>query len=270
MIRDTYHDDKTRISKSGLDLVSISPLHYWQAHLAPPDQRVIKRSKDFDLGIALHIMVFEFDDWPNRHAIKPEVDMRTKYGREKMMEFSDEHAGKVLIKSKELVTVQRMRDALFRHKNARSALTGKMLTEHVVKWEDSTTGAPCKCRFDCINLTKGVAPDLKSTADASPAAFAKSMANFRYHVQNAFYMDGYFESGDFMDALDMDFLFIAVEKEPPYSVEIYQLEQEDVDFGRAVYRRDLKRYMEARTSNKWPSYSDGGINAISLPKWAKF
>lgn len=269
-MRDAYHEDVTRISKSGLDLVNVSPLHYWQAYLSPPEQRVIKRSKDFDLGIALHIICLEYDDWPDRHAIKPEVDMRTKIGRETMMNFSDEHAGKVLLRQKELVTVQRMRDAIFRHKNARAALTGKLLTEHIVKWTDPVTGAPCKCRFDCINLSKGVAPDIKTTDDASPLAFAKSIANFRYFVQHPFYMDGYFESGDFEDNLDMDFLFIAVEKEPPYSVEIYQLDQEDVDFGREVYRRDLKRYMQARTSNKWPSYSDGGINAISLPKWAKY
>ncbi len=67
----------------------------------------------------------------------------------------------------------------------------------------------------------------------------------------------------------MGFVFIAVEKTPPYAVALYELDAEAVDLGRALARRDLARYANARDFGVWPGYPDA-VQSLSLPKWATY
>lgn len=143
--------------------------------------------------------------------------------------------------------------------------------------------------------------DLKTTDDASLEGFSKSIANWRYDVQHPYYLDGLREaisqSGgtlpdeaiagaaelsaywidketgvlcrcrpDFWRGEPNHFIFIAVEKKPPYAVGVYRLDAESVDLGRAVYRADLKRYAECKANDNWPGYGDK-IQTISVPGW---
>lgn len=265
---DEYHRNTSRISKSGLDKIARSPAHYWQAYLAPDAFAKRERNEELELGSAFHLLVLEPERFSESVALIPKVDLRTREGKYAMMRFEEEHGGKIIIQQDDVDRISRMRDAVFNHPTARAAFTGQLLIEHTIEWEDATTGAPCKCRFDCINTTLGVAPDLKSTKDASPQAFAKSVANYRYHVQEAFYTDGY--NADplrvFPDRLS--FIFVAVEKEAPYGVAVYELDQEAVNIGRALYRRDLNVYQRCRAANEWPAYSNE-VQQLSLPGWAK-
>lgn len=143
--------------------------------------------------------------------------------------------------------------------------------------------------------------DLKTCEDASLEGFSKSIANWRYDVQHPYYLDGLREairqSGgelpeqavagaaelsaywidnetgvlcrcrpDFWRGQPNHFIFIAVEKKPPYAVGVYRLDAESVDIGRAVYRTDLKRYADCLANDNWPGYGDK-IQTISVPGW---
>lgn len=149
-------------------------------------------------------------------------------------------------------------------------------------------------------LTKGknVVVDLKTTDDASLDGFAKSIANWRYDVQHPYYLDGLKEAirqgnctppvdgaaelsaywmdeetgvlcrcrPDFWRGNPNNFVFIAVEKKPPYAVGVYVLDSESVDAGRAVYRADLSSYAACLKSGVWPGYGDK-IQTINVPGW---
>lgn len=140
--------------------------------------------------------------------------------------------------------------------------------------------------------------DLKTCEDASLEGFSKSIANWRYDVQHPYYLDGLREAlrqgnceppaegaaelsaywtdketgvlcrcrPDFWRGHPNHFIFIAVEKKPPYAVGVYKLDEESVDLGRAVYRADLKRYAECLANDNWPGYGDK-IQTISVPGW---
>lgn len=143
--------------------------------------------------------------------------------------------------------------------------------------------------------------DLKTTDDASLEGFSKSIANWRYDVQHPYYLDGLREaiaqSGgqipeaavigaaelsaywvdketgvlcrcrpDFWRGEPKHFIFIAVEKKPPYAVGVYKLDEESVDLGRAQYRTDLRVYAECKANDNWPGYGDK-IQTISVPGW---
>jgi hypothetical protein len=109
--------------------------------------------------------------------------------------------------------------------------------------------------------------DLKTTQDASPAAFSKACANFRYHIQAALYLD--VVNAHFGAQVYKNFLFIAVEKSPPHQLAIYFADQEMIDIGRREYRADLATYQTCMEYESWPGYGAGEIQPISLPVWAK-
>lgn len=100
--------------------------------------------------------------------------------------------------------------------------------------------------------------DLKTTLDASPAGFAKSVAKFRYHVQRAHYSEG-FDIGNFV--------FVAVEKTPPYLVAVYVLDEQAEIKGQELRDRDIQLYMDCLENDFWPGYSED-IEELSLPNWS--
>jgi hypothetical protein len=48
------------------------------------------------------------------------------------------------------------------------------------------------------------------------------------------------------------FVFIAVEKTPPYAVAVYVIEDEDIARGREKYMENLKVWRECKQKNEWP------------------
>lgn len=160
-------------------------------------------------------------------------------------------------------TIHAMRDALMAHQAANALLTGiPGKAEKSVYWIDATTGVLCRCRPDWWR-DDNLIVDLKTTEDASPEGFARSIAKFRYDVQDAFYTDGVQQA---TGKRPKAFVFIAVEKKPPYGVGVYVLDSETKDLGRAQYQHDLRVYAECLRTGEWPGYGDK-IQIISLPAW---
>jgi hypothetical protein len=128
---------------------------------------------------------------------------------------------------------------------------------------DPATQAPCKARYDRLR-PDNIIVDLKTTRDASPHGFQRSIANFGYALQAAHYRRG------MREVLQQDmaaWCFIAVEKEPPFLVACYVLDAESIDASDVKVGKALASYMECKRTGVWPGYSDL-IEPISLPKWA--
>ena len=101
--------------------------------------------------------------------------------------------------------------------------------------------------------------DLKTTTDASPAGFARAVERYRYHVQAAYALDGWPQAGG---GLADQFIFVVVEKAPPYAMGLYDLSAVLLDAARALYRRDLATAAECLTRQHWPGYDP---TIITLP-----
>lgn len=157
-----------------------------------------------------------------------------------------------------------MRDAVMQHPMAAKLLDySKGLAEQSVYWIDPETGVLCRCRPDWWRQDLGIVLDVKTTDDASPEEFRRSLHKWRYHVQDPFYMDCIKQA---TGTRPRAFLFLAVEKKPPYAVAIYQLDAESVEQGRKEYRQDLDLYAECERTGQWPGYGER-IQSISLPEW---
>jgi hypothetical protein len=96
-----------------------------------------------------------------------------------------------------------------------------------------------KARLDILQ-DKFVA-DLKTTKDASEAGFAKSVGNFRYDIQAAFYGD---VAGALAGVEHLPFLFACVETEAPYLTAEWDLTEDWIENGRASYEWALQLYKQ--------------------------
>lgn len=181
--------------------------------------------------------------------------------RDLKAEWERNNGHRIVLSSDEWDQLHAMRDAVMSHPKAAALLSKKGKAEQSVYWRDAVTGVLCRCRPDYLTDDDFVI-DLKSTEDASPQEFAKSVASWRYHVQHPFYADG-------LTAVRRPpkaFVFIACEKKAPYAVGVYVLDAAAVELGRMQYSRELAVYAECLKTNHWPAYSDR-IEELVLPGW---
>jgi hypothetical protein len=122
-----------------------------------------------------------------------------------------------------------------------------------------------KCRPDFWNISHSLICDLKSTNDATLSGFQRSVHDYRYDVQQAWYQDLSTMAGLFNTGM----VFIAAEKQPPYHVGVYDLDKNWVREGRLKYQRDLRIYSECMDSGAWPSIPDF-TRVLPQPGYARF
>lgn len=251
-----YHASSA-ISKSGLDKIARSPAHY-RAYREGADEE----TDAMIFGSAFHDYILLPQVFQTVYTVLPDdFNPRTKAGREHMAHIAA--AGQTVLKAQWLDDIKGMAAAVAAHPKA-AALLGAGKSEASIFWTDPDTGIECRCRPDHIHPS-GILVDLKSTTDAAPAAFAKTCANYRYHVQDAFYSEGYYRAAGHWPA---GFVFIAVEKKPPYSVGVYTLDDTAKACGRELWQRELRSLKHARETNAWQSTYSSDIRTLSLPVWA--
>jgi hypothetical protein len=244
-----YHADPA-VSASHLHAVAASPYHYWKRFLDPSRQQ-LEPTAAMRLGTLVHCAVLEPDELLQRYGVCG--PRNTKAGKEQAVAMAAD--GIEAVSEADMTLALSMAAAVREHPAAASLLqAGK--AEQSFWWDDTATGLRCKCRPDWYHGATVV--DLKTTTDASPAGFAKSVASFRYHVQANHYLAGTFAER---------FIFIAVEKTYPFAVGVYELDADALAHGEDLRRRDLTTIADCRAIGEWPGYSTG-IEPLSLPNWA--
>lgn len=121
-----------------------------------------------------------------------------------------------------------------------------------------------KCRMDIVPKNKKYLADIKTCEDAG-ADFEKTVFTYGYFQQAAFYLD-------IWNALNPEdkrhhFVFIAVEKTPPYAVRLVGLKESAIKAGRGLYFQRLTTWVKCTRSGIWPAYEQK-ITEIDIPSWA--
>lgn len=264
---DNYHNDTRSLSNSGAKwlLPPHCPAKFrWiQDH---PEDRPVTAALDF--GKAAHRFAFGAgeDYVVIAGSGSDENSWRTKADLE-AVELA-RAANVTPIKPKDEVIIRDMATALRAHPLAAALFDpdhGK--AEVPLYWTDPATGVPLRCRLDWLPEKRDgkrlLIPDLKTADSAHPEKFRKPSADYGYHRQAAWYLDGVRESG-----LDDDpaFLFVVVEKSPPHLVQVIELDEVALNIGRNLNHQARALYAECVRTNYWPSYSSG-VERIGLPEW---
>lgn len=241
-----YHARRS-LSKSGLDQFRRSPAHFraWQDGQAKQEP-----TPAMEFGTAAHMAVLEPELFIQKYT-KFSGDKRTKEGKVDWNNII--YSGKTPLSEDQWECVNRVAASVHAHPAAAQLIHG---IEPETSWFDNWNGIEVKARLDGIGDDYII--DLKTTQDASPSAFAKSVAQFRYHVQAAWYQR--------ITGIRR-FVFIAAEKEPPFGIACYELDQQAIDLGNEIIDAQLATFRECQALNSWPCYSSA-TETLSLPAWA--
>jgi exodeoxyribonuclease VIII len=120
----------------------------------------------------------------------------------------------------------------------------------------------CKGRCDLITMDNTVIVDLKTTEDASAEGFSKSFMSYGYWMQAAHYISICRASGIPIEK----FLFIAVEKNPPYCTAIYELDASSLEKAFAIRQRLMENLSDCIARGEFPAYTKG-TQSLTLPPW---
>ena len=257
---DNYHDpDKTPgISATGLIQILRSPAHFKAWTEQPP-----KETNSMIFGRALHCAVLEPNDFVKRFAAAPKVDKRTNAGKVAYADFVLAHPKSTVLDQDDYDKALAIAEKVRKHRTVASFLLETAEIEGTLCWEDEKTGVLLKARPD-IRLLSGRIIDLKTCQDARVEAFSRNIFTYSYHVQLATYMEGvrivHGQHGKMP-------VIIAVEKEPPYAVSVFQLDKVSIEIGHMEFRYAVNIYAECNRRDYWPSYPVD-LQEISLPAWA--
>lgn len=182
--------------------------------------------------------------------------------QKKEQEFKDSFKGKWAIHEDNWNTAQSMKDALLSNPYYQ-VLTKDAEFEVTFFKRCPTTGVLRKCRTDILVRSRGFIIDLKSTADAAFNGFRKSMANFNYDKQGAYYTDIVSQ----VLGTPIKFIFAPVEKVEPFGVCLYNMVDPVYDVGKELYMDNLKYLKECQNNESIHGYPKE-IQDIDLPAWA--
>jgi len=247
------------IGSSSLKKILKTPANYWYSKQHPNNVSTPAQL----LGSAVHAMILEHDKYDAQYCVKPVgTDRRTKLGKEKYEAWQKANVGKTELPHEIEETARAMVEAV--EKNERFI---KMLTQGVTEVSfyspgEQGPGVICRVRPDLYVPATGVLVDVKTTQDATKEAFSDEIHYRSYHMQAAYYMDTLTALGFKAFA----FLYLAIDKEPPFVNALYHLDPDAIEAGRRLYKKALSIYAECLASNVWSGLTSE-ITAISCREW---
>lgn len=258
-----YHHHIGGVSRSTLVEILRSPAHCRAAMEATDEEA----TESMLVGSVTHIACLQPELYDQLVTVAPNDDGRSKAFKDAQTAFEAEGKPGYFIKPKDHKRAQAMSRSVWRHPLAKTLLRQKpRCAEATLAWTETIDGHDirCKARLDWLsNSEHPLIIDLKSCADGRDKAFSRSVANFHYHHQAAFYRRG-------LHALTgnwADYRIIAVESSPPHCCVVYELGEEAMTRAMGDIRAALLLYARCDRENRWPGYSDT-LEVVEIPPWA--
>lgn len=258
-----YHNGEG-ISRSGLMHFGKSPLHYWHNQINPDREpvrqdEVVTKAGALGFGNALHTLVLEPAEFDNRYMVADKFDRRTKAGKEAHEIMIETRGNRQLVSQDAMQELMKMKHSIDVNPWAKDLIGGAEY-EKSIYWNDSTSDLLCKVRPDAWHEEFIV--DLKTAVQADIKSFQRSFYSYGYHIQAGMINQAILA----VTGKDIrNFVFVAIEKEPPYAVGVYQLEEAGLVRGIQEFKDMILGVKMCMEKDEWPSYTPG---LIDLPKWA--
>lgn len=256
-------------SISALKNLRNSPKHYRYA-LAHP-----KTSVALTLGTAAHCAVLEPERFGRDFAI---WEHRTKSGRMAPRNGGEWDAfaaqakedGQIVLTVDEAQEARAIQAAVRSNQDAMRYLESGD-PEISMEWETSVLRAEggntpfkCKGRADWLTYVDGepCLVGLKTARDHRHFVFGSAAARLGYHLQWAFYYDGYKRIvGRYPRMVE-----IVVESAGPHDTAVYSVTDDIIQQGREEYKDLLRLHAQCNESGEWPGvYQSEQI--LTLPSW---
>lgn len=251
------------ISKSNLDHVGRSFNHFLEA------SKIRKETPSMRKGTALHTALLEPDKFDKEYFIS-DLDDKRSANFKQQKEICD-NDGKIILTASEGDIILRIANGALSNKIARDLLTSDGgIPEGSCYQVHEETDLILRCRPDLLLPDADLIVDLKTTKCASlhgPNNFGRSAGLYHYDKQAAFYSD----LMTMQTGRVHDFIFIAVENEPPFNCTVFEMDPFDIEEGRKMYKRNIAKidfFMKNTDQIKNFGYSDQ-VELVEIPKYLR-
>ena len=273
-----YNADTTRLRSSHLRTIlePQGPRAFYLKHCVPqPEPEESSTVDEMDLGNLLHDLVLR------KHVGWVTCDINKK--AKEFKAFKAEHAGKVILTSKQEAKVMRWHEAVMRNAEVRKIvdagypeLTGHL--DYEVDVDGETEVIRCKCRWDLFCGDTGADWDIKTSRATDRRSFERQSTDLGYHVQAGFYE--LHKEG--LGIYAAPHAFIAVLKSEPSWCYLWPVSHPLMEIGRSFAIQALQRIAECRVAERklladnpdadpieaWPDYLElNQADAIQPDPW---
>lgn len=254
MPENDYHALKDYLSASMISkLCNQTPaeFYYWLHAGDPP-------TKEMVFGSAFHSYVLAPETSKDKIVIRKSVPVAIR----------DEFAatGIAAITVDDFDTIRHMTDSLNASEYASSIINhGDAVFEESCFMFDEPLDTALKGRTDIRIPSLKIISDLKSSRSGAYYSFQKTAVNYGYDIQATMYLHLVRAvTGEYYK----DFIFIVVEKTPPFMVSLFRPDQLMLDEARVKIKKTVEAYHGHMKSGVWPGYPDE-IQDLHLPAWAQ-
>ncbi len=256
-----YHSEDAVGSSLIRKLQTSTPMHAL-AMLATPIA-----SPAMALGTALHAAILEPQNDLAQAVVQPDIDKRTKAGKEEHAIFAAQNIGRCIITQEQAQQLEGMVSACSKDWRIKHALSTCKKRE--VSVFGSIAGFAAKARLDAFN-GHGMVLDLKTTRDLA-CDFEKSIANFGYGLQAAWYREvlcSVFQTEGRLMPDDFFFVFLVVETAYPHGTAVYRMSDEVMDCYSDRIIELQKLWWKCKAEDNYPGWPQDAVVDIGLPAWA--
>lgn len=246
------------LSKSRIDLLRECPARY-KADIDGDIER--KDSDALRFGSLCHLLTLQPELFSTLYA-STSLNLATKAGKEWKASLPPNVE---VVKDDVVEKAVFMADAVRSHWQCSVLFDNPHECEVPVFWERN--GVRCKCKPDIVaELPDGrrIIGDLKTTESANPRHCEKSIMQWGYYRQAAWYLAGMEAAGRPCDA----FVFMFVEKARPHLVTCFTMSDEALEHGLKECDEAIESLKACQVSGVWPCYVKD-IQEFAWPAWAK-
>jgi hypothetical protein len=238
---------------SKLKVLKRSPLHFlYECQHPKPSTR------PRNLGTATHTAILEPERFKRDYAVYEGGIRRGKAWDA----FVEQSGDRMILTPSECEAVTAMSTVVLMNAIASRYLEGGS-AEVTMEWQHR--GRRCKGRVDYLTTVneRDYIVGLKTARDCRPFIFGSQAARLSYHLQWAWYRDGFVAVTGRVPAL----VEIVVESSAPHAVAVYEIPSDVIEQGREEYTTLLDVLEECERDNSWPGPVQG-LAEFTLPTWA--
>lgn len=269
---DEYHD-----VSAGLNALRASHLKHLKkspAHLKAALDEPRSDTDAFRQGRLVHKFLENPEKFMDTHVVEPTFSGKTKDGKDstrsaeakilKTQWYADLKPETLVVRQDDIAMIKGISKAVREHTLIRNMLK-EGVSETSLWVKDPQYEVAIACRPDFI-AKAGYIVDLKTTRSADQHDFVRDIFSphgYHYILQAALYAKCAKLAG--LDRPD-SFTFIAIEKEPPFCLNVFPMDHGCLEVGNSYIEKLLPIYAECIQKNTWPGYSDKAI-PVEIPQW---
>lgn len=205
-----------------------------------------------DKGTMIHAALLQPHRLSEIALVGPSQNKQSKADKAAWAKMEEENPGKVILRPAAWEQALRQVKVARNHVKFNSLLEMEGESELGIVAPDPDTGVPWKALIDRWIPGINTIMDVKTTAATTIEEFRKQVEFYGYYKQAPHYIDTAILAG----LNPLHYVIAALETEPPYFVQMYELTSDYIEMGRLEISGARRVLCECFKNDEWPGYSE--------------